>query len=91
MSSGPFSATSYRWLQYLHLEDLSSSGMWPEIICFHIATEYIERLIARPQLNQTLGTYQMMLTRAEVIILVGVVRRTSQTVLGLSVLAALVP
>jgi hypothetical protein len=64
--------------------------MWSEIISFHISTEYIERLVAGPQLNQTLGTYQIMLTRAEVLILIGVVRGTSQTVLGLSVLA-LVP
>ena len=61
--------------------------MWPEIICFNIASEDIERLVAGPQLNQALGTYQIMLTRAEVIILVRVVRATSQAVLGLPVLA----
>ena len=64
--------------------------MWPEIICLHIATEDIERLVAGPQLNQALGTYQIMLARAEVLILVGVVGGTSQAVLGLPVLA-LVP
>jgi len=64
--------------------------MWPEIICLHIAPEDIERLVAGPQLYQALGTYQIMLTRAEVLILIGVVGGTSQAVLGLPVLA-LVP
>jgi hypothetical protein len=64
--------------------------MRPEIICFPVATEDIEGLVAGAQLNQALGTYQIMLTRAEVLILVRVVRATSQAVLELPVLA-LVP
>jgi hypothetical protein len=64
--------------------------MWSEVICFPIATEDIERLVAGAQLNQALGTYQIMLTRAEELILVRVVRATSQAVLEFPVLA-LVP
>jgi len=64
--------------------------MWSEVICFPIATEDIERLVAGAQLNQALGTYQIMLTRAEELILVRVVRATSQAVLEFLVLA-LVP
>ena len=64
--------------------------MRPEVICFTVAAEDIEGLVAGAQLNQALGTYQIMLARAEVLILVGVVGGTSQAVLGLPVLA-LVP
>ena len=64
--------------------------MWPEVICFTVASEDIEGLVAGAQLNQALGTYQIMLTRAEVLVLVRVVRATSQAVLELPVLA-LVP
>ena len=61
--------------------------MWPEVICFTVASEDIEGLVAGAQLNQALGTYQIMLARAEVLILVRVVRATSQAVLELPVLA----
>jgi hypothetical protein len=64
--------------------------MWPEIICFPVTTEDIERFVAGAQLDQALSTYQIMLARAEVLILVRVVRATSQAVLKLPVLA-LVP
>jgi hypothetical protein len=64
--------------------------MWPEVISFSVATEDIEGLVAGAQLNQALGTYQIMLARAEVLVLDRVVRATSQAVLELPVLA-LVP
>ena len=58
--------------------------MRPEVICLNISTENIERLIAGPQLHQTLGAYQTMLFRTELIILVGLVRSATQAALLLT-------
>jgi hypothetical protein len=61
--------------------------MRPEVISFPVAAEDIEGLVAGAQLNQALATYQIMLARAEVVVLVRVVRAASQAVLELPVLA----